>query len=321
MHNAYSDALEALLRDHCTPATVRQIESGGDASVLWQRLQESGFVDSLLPDAGLTLADVLPMLVVMGQYVMPLPLAQTTFARALLHVAGIQVPDAPIALATFDGGPRTLVADGAVAAWFLVQDGQRAALVHRDAAHVMPTGVHGDLTVSIGGMPAQGFPLPSGTLRAIGATLHAAQMAGAMDRVFDLTLQYANDREQFGRNIGKFQAIQHQISVMAEHVAAARMTAQLACVTEGWQPDRMRAAIAKFNASESVPTVTSIAHAVHGAIGITAECDLQCYTRRLHAWRMADGSERYWAREIGAAACDDERGTVDLIRAWSGEAA
>ncbi|QWC92022.1 acyl-CoA dehydrogenase family protein [Cupriavidus metallidurans] len=328
MYNEYSEALEALLRDHCTPAVVRQIESGGSGADLWRLLDESGFADSLLPEAGLSLADVAPMLFVMGRHVLPVPLAQTMFARAVLRMAGVEVPEGregPIALADFDGAQRTHVPCGATATWFLVQDGAEAALVHREAAALSPTGVRDDLTLSLGEVGTQGFPqrfpLPAGLLRSVGACLHAVQMAGAMSSVFDLTLQYANDRAQFGRNIGKFQAIQHQISVMAEQVAAVRMAAQIACAADGWQPDRLRAAIGKFNASDAVTAVTSIAHAVHGAIGVTAEYDLQLYTRRLHAWRLADGSERYWARELGEATCEADGLTVDLIREWSGEAA
>ncbi|WP_035883212.1 acyl-CoA dehydrogenase family protein [Cupriavidus metallidurans] len=324
MYNEYSEALEALLRDHCTPAVVRQIESGGSGADLWRLLDDSGFADSLLPEAGLSLADVAPMLFVMGRHVLPVPLAQTMFARAVLRMAGVgvpEVPEGPIALADLDGAQRTHVPCGATATWFLVQDGAQAALVHRDAVALSPTGVRDDLTLSLGGCAAPRFPLPAGLLRSVGACLHAVQMAGAMSSVFDLTLQYANDRAQFGRNIGKFQAIQHQISVMAEQVAAVRMAAQIACAADGWQPDRLRAAIGKFNASDAVTAVTSIAHAVHGAIGVTAEYDLQLYTRRLHAWRLADGSERYWARELGEATCEADGLTVDLIREWSGEAA
>lgn len=316
MDNVYSDALETVLRDRCTPPVARAIEAGGDAAALWEPLQQSGFADSLRPEAGLSLRDVLPMLMAMGYHALPVPLAQTMFARALLDAAGVPVPETPIALASFDGLSRTHAADGAAATWFLVQQGGGAALAHRDTVDVRRTGVHDDLTVSLARSAAQAFPLPPGTLRTIGAALHAAQMAGAMARVFDLTLQYANDRTQFGRSIGKFQAIQHQISVMAEYVAAARMAAQIACSAAGAMPDRMQAAIGKFNASDAVVPVTSIAHAVHGAIGVTEEYELQRYTRRLHAWRVADGSDRYWAREIGRAACESDTTAVDTLRAW-----
>src|SRR5690606_32394632 len=65
-------------------------------------------------------------------------------------------------------------------------------------------------------------------VRAFNAALHAAAMAGAMERLFEMTLGYCNDRVQFGKAIGKFQAVQHQLSIMAEQVAASGITAERA---------------------------------------------------------------------------------------------
>ncbi|QYY29303.1 acyl-CoA dehydrogenase [Cupriavidus pinatubonensis] len=325
MHNTYSDALDALLRDLCQPATVRAIEQGADTAPLWQALLESGFADCLLPEsadgAGLSLSDAAPVLYVLGRHAMPLPLAQTLFARALLHAHGVQAPAEPIALASFDDeSPATLVADARHAGWFLVQTGTRCVLLPASTAGAEPTGAHADLTVRLRRPDIQAeraFELPAGTLRTIGACLHAAQMAGALSQVMDMTLQYANDRLQFGRAIGKFQAIQHQISEMAEHVAASRLAAQIACEGSGSTPDPARAAIGKLRASDAVTPVAAIAHAVHGAIGITEEFDLQLYTRRLHAWRVADGSDRWWSRVLGELVCaEPSRGAVELVRDW-----
>ena len=120
-------------------------------------------------------------------------------------------------------------------------------------------------------------------------------MAGAMQRVLDATLQYANDRVQFGRPIGKFQAIQHQLSVMAEHAfAGAHGRANGLRRRRHRGRSLLRAAAAKARASEAAELVAAIAHAVHGAIGVTEEFDLQLFTRRLHEWRSRLGSESYW---------------------------
>ncbi|AGW93179.1 acyl-CoA dehydrogenase family protein [Cupriavidus sp. DF5525] len=326
MHNAYSDALDALLRDCCPPATVRALEHQADPLPLWQALRDSGFADCLLPEAAggaaLPLRELAPVLFVTGHHALPLPLAQTIFARALLHANGIALPAGPIALAGFeDNAAAALVADARHAQWFLLQDGERCLLLSATDAHAQATGTHADLTLRVprpdGAAPAA-FTLPEGTLRTLGACLHAAQLAGALSRVLDLTLQYANDRQQFGRAIGKFQAIQHQVSEMAEHVAAARVAAQLACDSSTGEPDPLRAAIGKLRTSDAVTPVAAIAHAVHGAIGITEEYDLQLYTRRMHAWRVADGSERWWSRVLGAAVCASEgRNAVELVRSWS----
>jgi acyl-CoA dehydrogenase len=123
--------------------------------------------------------------------------------------------------------------------------------------------------------------------------------------VLATTVTFANQREQFGRPIGKFQAVQHQLAVMAEQVTAARIAAQIGCAGgnegDGLVPDELRAAVAKSRTSEAAAIVAPMAHAIHGAIGITADLDLQLYTRRLHAWRMDHGSEHAWNRVLGLA--------------------
>ena len=144
-------------------------------------------------------------------------------------------------------------------------------------------------------MPLLADVLPAGAL--ISATL----MAGAMQRVLDATLVYANERAQFGKPIGKFQAVQQQLAVMAEQVFAARMAAQIGCSGDGIVPQPQRAALAKARAGEAAEKVVAIAHAVHGAIGATAEYDLQLYTRRLQEWRADFGAAPYWHAQLGQA--------------------
>lgn len=152
------------------------------------------------------------------------------------------------------------------------------------------------------------------------ACLIAAQMAGAMQRVLEMTLQFANDRQQFGRPLGKFQAIQHQLAVMAEQVLAARMAAQMGCIATGNRPGKMNAAIAKARAGEAAVEVAALAHSIHGAIGFTADHDLQLFTRRLHAWRLEAGSESYWHEVLGQAVLNAPQGepwqphALDILR-------
>ncbi|HSV46246.1 MAG TPA: acyl-CoA dehydrogenase family protein, partial [Ramlibacter sp.] len=122
--------------------------------------------------------------------------------------------------------------------------------------------------------------------------------------------------------IGKFQAIQHQLSVMAEHVAAARMAAEAGFASDSSRPTVSACAVAKARASEAAQQVASIAHAVHGAIGVTEEYDLQLYTRRLHDWRAAHGSEAHWHRLLGRLFVDSAAPlAVDFIRSLHEQAA
>jgi acyl-CoA dehydrogenase len=145
------------------------------------------------------------------------------------------------------------------------------------------------------------------------AALTAAKMAGAMRRLLDMSLAYARERNQFGRPLGKFQAIQQQLAVMAQQVVSAKVAANVGM--SGAHFDPLKVALAKCRTSEASHVVCDIAHAVHGAIGVTEEYDLQLLTRRLKQWQMAYGSESYWAGRIGAARVAQVLGTsADFVR-------
>lgn len=144
------------------------------------------------------------------------------------------------------------------------------------------------------------------------ALLRAAQIAGAADRVLAISVAYANDRVQFGKPIGRQQAVQQQLAVMAQHVVAVRLAVQLGAA-RGW-PSPESAAVAKSVASAAAARIANAAHAVHGAIGISAEYDLQLYTRRLHDWRLDGGAETYWSRRLGASVLASGDSALDWVR-------
>lgn len=145
------------------------------------------------------------------------------------------------------------------------------------------------------------------------AVVLAAVIAGAADRVLGMTVDYAGQRVQFGKPIGRQQAVQQQLAVMAEQVVAMRLAVELAASGAGWR-SAARAAVAKTVASLYAPAIANTAHAVHGAIGISAEHDLQLYTRRLHEWRLEDGSETLWARRMGRELLESHESALDWMR-------
>jgi alkylation response protein AidB-like acyl-CoA dehydrogenase len=150
--------------------------------------------------------------------------------------------------------------------------------------------------------------------RPLAAALVAGQMVGALERLQQMTVDYALTRRQFGREIGKFQAIQHQIAVMAQEVMAARIAAEAAFQGPPLEVSPQRAAVAKQRAGQAAQAVCAIAHAVHGAIGVSREHDLHRLTGKLHRWRMAHGGEAYWARALGAWALSDRRDFAGLVQ-------
>lgn len=325
MDDLFSDAVRQLLSDRCSPAVVRQIEGGASPDALWQHIEEAGFADALVPEdqggAGLSLTEVYPVMELCGSHAVAVPLAETLLARAVLAGAGVAIPKGSIAIAqgraSDDGGLVCASVQGArVADWVLVDTGAQGVLlpvaqaVQTRSGFVLDAGLSWDA-----GAVAAGTLLPDAPdAQLLLACLNAAQLAGALLSVFNRTLQYANDRNQFGRPIGKFQAIQHQISVMAEQAFASRMAAQIGCRSATGQPDRLRVAVAKARTSEAAVEVAALSHSIHGAIGFTAEFDLQLFTRRLHAWRQNGGSESYWYGVVGAAAMDHSGLALDLIR-------
>ena len=330
-NDLFADAARQVLADQCTPPVVRAIESGGRAAPatqqLWTQLEATGLADALLPEddggAGLGLTQVFGVLEQCGAHALPLPLGETMVARALLAQAGVARPAGSITLARGeqlpDGGVRcALVRGGQVADHVLVQAGSAWHLLATADAQAAPQALALDAALAWTAAQveaAPGVPVDAAQdARTLQAAVVAPQMAGALGDVFRRTLQYANERQQFGRPIGKFQAIQHQLAVMSEHVFAARMAAQLGCNGAGVLPDRLRVATAKARCSEAALAVAEFAHAIHGAIGFTAEYDLQLFTRRLHAWRQTAGSESYWHGVAGQALLAHGGLTLDLVR-------
>lgn len=323
----FAEAIEDILRDQCTPAVVRSIEAGGTTAELWGTLAESGFLDLLAPEeaggAGLPLSELFEVLCHFGRYAVPLPVAQSIAARAIA-APGVALPQGLLTLAPTlqrhaDGSIACpLVPFGNIAQHVLAADGEHLLLISCEGAQRRATGVHHSQVATLtwaDDLHAQRVAGDAAALAPFAAALHAALLAGAMNRAFEMTLEYCNDRSQFGKSLGKFQAIQHQLSVMAEQVAAVAIAAETAFQAEGRTPRLLPAAMAKARASEAAPHVANTAHALHGAIGVTEEYDLQLLTRRLHEWRMAHGSESYWNRRVGEAVLDGGSTLAEFVRA------
>ncbi len=133
----------------------------------------------------------------------------------------------------------------------------------------------------------------------MGALMRASQMSGALDSALRLSIDHVTTREQFGRPLAKFQAIQQQIAVFAEEAAAVNCASQAACEAQDHGNSCFEVAATKLRGNRAVGITTSIAHQVHGAIGFTKEYDLHLYTQRLWSWRAEFGNDRYWSKNLG----------------------
>ncbi len=325
MRELLADTVERILADLCTPAIVRAAEEGAWPAALWRRIEEAGLPVALAPErdggAGLGWRDVSPVLVAAGRHAAPVPLGEAIAAHALVAAAGSALPEGVPTLALFEGAPNRARSRWSVrarsvpyarnATWVvgtLAGDDPRQStelLVMKTADAAVAPGpqLAGEGRCDLAwseAEPALRAPLAGGpSALEVGAALRSAQIAGGIARLLALAVQYAGERKQFGKPIGKFQAIQQQLAVLGELAAAAAMAAELAHDADGLAPDPVRVACAKARTSEAAAAAAAIAHAVHGAIGVTQEHALQLYTRRLWGWRLDFGSEAYWTGVIG----------------------
>lgn len=329
-----------LFSDNVDKALLERFDAGEFPSALWQLATESGFGMILASEEaggiGESVEAAYPLLRGIGYWQVPLPLAETMIAAHLLSLAGIEVPEGPITVIE-QGFDNALQADGAGArmrltgtavrvpwarhcGWAVVSLGAGGvALVElRDGACVRLeprenlAKIPADTIVFDGAPVAAQAPNPLPALErpawTLGAVARSAMMVGAVEWLLEQSVQYANDRVQFGKPIGKNQALQQQLAVLAGDAAAARMAARIAANDAPSLANRdcaatvFSAAVAKVRCGEAATRATSIAHQVHGAIGFTHEHQLHFATRRLWAWREEFGTDAWWAQRLGAAA-------------------
>ncbi|MBW0012729.1 acyl-CoA dehydrogenase [Mycobacterium sp.] len=322
-------AATKLFAAHSRWEDVGQAEAAGWAPRLWEALRHSGFSDVPVPEelggAGGCVADAIQLLRAAGAHAAPVPLAEAGLVGGwMLASAGIALPD----------GVRTVVPPGAM----LRLDGDRlfgtapAVPWGRRAEHVVglvdgivvlapgPAAQSGGPAVSRAGNLADeprdtvhfdGVPVTASadgpeSLTADGvwertALGRVALMAGAISAVAAMTLRYSEQREQFGRPIGRFQAVQAHLVTIHQQAAVVESALEGAVAAVELGRGGFEIACAKMLSDHAARLVTAAAHQTHGAIGMTKEYPLHYLTRRLWAWRDEAGGHHRWADRLGAA--------------------
>ncbi len=318
------ESADRMFQAHCDTATRRTADQGTWPAALWTAVEEAGLHRALVPEEaggfGVPLADALSLLKVAGAHAAPVPLAETMLASWMLASAGLNIPDGPLSVAPVrDGENLTLTSSEGVwriagtltrIPWasdvnhLVVLSDTRIVLAGREAWRVEPgenVAREPRNTVRFDGAAVAVAPtaMTATDLMAIGAALRTQQIAGALTRVTEMTTQYAQDRVQFGRPLGKFQAVQQNLAVLAGQAAAAVAAADLAAEAVAGGLKLLPIAAAKSRAGEAAGIGAAIAHQLHGAIGFTFEHDLHFLTRRLWSWRDEFGKDAFWHCLLG----------------------
>lgn len=328
------DTTNRIFQDLGDPQTVNNAKNDGWKKPLWAALEESGLTLTWVPDtlggAGAEISDGFDVLRAAGNHAVALPLAETMLAGWLLAQAGIASPSGPMTVAPVRG----------ISGIKLGKNGKlsgTAAQVPfgRDADHIGVIAHRGDDTVialversactikegrSLADEPKDAItfdgvaPLsvadaPDGidedTLCHMGAAVRACQMAGALEAMLGISVEYAKERVAFERAIGKFQAVQHLLARLGGEVSAAVAVSASAADAiqraDGFgEHVFVEIASAKIRVGEAAGEGAAIAHQVHGAIGFTIEHILHRFSRRLWSWRDDFGSESEWAVRLGS---------------------
>jgi acyl-CoA dehydrogenase len=306
---------------------------------LWSALADAGLTGVGLPEeaggSGGSLADAVAVVRTLAAGAAAVPVAeQLLVAGPALVAAGLDLPpvDEPLtialagpvtATASDDGdgpGRFTLTGTAPDVAWGGIAphvavltappagfDGALLAVVD---ARSLPTSAAANLageprgSLVLDGVGAVGAVLTEAQAQEVQARYalaRAVQLAAALETVLAWTVQYAQERVQFGRPLAKFQAIQMQLAEMAGEVSAvgALTDAAVQALDRG-ETVVLAAAAAKVRAGAAVEAVARRAHQVHGAIGFTQEHKLHHLTRRCWSWRDEAGSELAWSRILGA---------------------
>jgi alkylation response protein AidB-like acyl-CoA dehydrogenase len=293
-----ASTVRALLDKRADSAAVRsamETESGYDEA-LWQTLCEQiGVAALVVPEehdgVGASLFETAVVLEELGRSLAPNPLLASSIAAAALLLHGSDDQRAELL-------PR--IASGTLATALLepplvLEPAAEIVLIPRDDALVISDDRPGarpalDPTFRFGHLDTQAAP--SQPLRDVAAALVTALQLGCARRGLDMTVAYAQERVQFGRPIGSFQALKHR---MADLLVLLEMTRSASWASTGAASSYLllptaeraatlheRATVAKAYCSEALDRIASETIQLHGGIAITWEHDAQLVFKRAH---------------------------------------
>lgn len=291
----------------------------------WRHLEDAGLVrlDSAA-DSGGGPAEAAVVLRSMARRAVTVPIAETDLAAWLAGRATVDVPgggaltvasgaahcEGGRVIATVHGVPYAADADVIVLA---LSEGDRLLIATRTPAELRVSRANNaggePRDTVIVDHPAADFAVAdcAGELACRGAWARCAQVIGALDAAVEYTVAHTREREQFGRPLSAFQAVQHALAGMAGETERARAAADLAVAAAaeyGFASPLTDYAVtvAKVTLGRAVPAVVTAAHQLHGAIGVTAEHRLWLATMRARSWIEEFGDTAHHARRLGRLA-------------------
>ena len=307
----FAASIDAALGGADVPGANRAWAAGDTAPgrAVWARLADLGVTALAVPEEsggiGAHPVDLVVAVERLGRWCVPGPVAES------LAVAPILLAGDSRAAALADGKsiatvamppavPRAVDADAADVLLLATDAGVADATAGARHSSVDPTRRLFDVA-------AAGESRPADVSRAFefGALATAAQLLGAGQAMLEMSVDYAKQRSQFGRTIGSYQAIKHQLADVHIACELARPLAFGAALSLGAEsPDTSRdVSAARAAASDAALLSARTALQVHGAIGYTAENDLSHWLLRVQALHSAWGDPSLHRRRVLESLC------------------
>ncbi|VTU37559.1 acyl-CoA dehydrogenase family protein [Variovorax sp. PBL-E5] len=324
--------------DGAARARALRFQAPGFDRALWKKMCGLGWAGLRVPEAGDGSGfDVEALCAVaqqLGESLSPEPFIPVTAAAQLLPddwrarvMAGdrIVVPawmerahELPSAARTTFrhgkvNGTKRLVPCALGADAFVVATHDGLALVQRESAGVAlePVSLHdGGFAADVVFKDAPGEALDAafdGVFEEC-ALAHAAYLLGVMEAAFDVSLAYMTVRKQFGRPIGSFQSLQHRavdLKIQLELTRAVVHDAAIACNDPSASQAHRQSLVsrARMRAGDAALRTAQETVQFHGAMGMTDECDIGLYARKILAVQNDWGStlahrQRFTAIEL-----------------------
>lgn len=264
----FAEAITDLMRSADAVAAARAWAAGDTTAGqdLWKRLADLGLTALVAPEdeggLGGTLVDLVVAFEVLGHELAVGPWIESAALAPQLDGEMVTAAAPPLAPYAADAQVARLLS-GTPGATHRSIDGTRT------------------LTEVTGAAPFDDAALDRAVLAA------AAQLVGAGERVLADSVTYVKQRKQFGRQIGSYQAIKHQLADVRIALDFARPLVLGAALGE------VPASAAKVYAADAANLAARTGLQVHGAIGYTAEFDLSLWLNRVRALVTAWGTPAY----------------------------
>ncbi|MEA2440595.1 MAG: hypothetical protein QOH76_2019 [Thermoleophilaceae bacterium] len=300
------------------PEKLRSLaESGSYDDDLWKEMSELGwpgiFIGEEHGGQGLGVVELVILMEELGYALAPSPFLSNVAAGLMIQHAGsdeqrdrwlpgIASGEQRGTVAYVENGVASLVpdADSADVVVLFDADSDSASVaaasdVQAETLDTIDSTRHfSRVTASGAGEELSGGRGPAADAIAPIAVAVAGELVGVSQRAMEMAVEYAKDRQQFGRPIGAYQAVAHRCAQMLLETEGARSATLYAAWTADHEPDSLQLAgsMAKAYASDCGWRVTASSMQVHGGIGFTWEHDLHFFMKRAKADGHLFGSAR-----------------------------